>query len=190
MTPMREGPNVFVELTFPKSGHPSQLLQGRRTCISTVLSLIFLKLVQLIQAVLLYAQNSYVFVFTCNIHFKASVHSFKLSCILGTSTAVFLSNDHSLYAPIYLGWTSYLISFAWDQSNCQERVGNDKIQNEKFLPTVGLEPTTHEKMRLTKYAYMYMDFSDCLFFKIILVLWNTFVKINESGVKFHFYSLL
>ena len=48
----------------------------------------------------------------------------------------------SLYAPIYLGWTSCLISFAWDQSTCQERVESDKIQNEKLLPTVGLEPTT------------------------------------------------
>ena len=63
--------------------------------------------------------------------------------VLGTSTAtVFLSNDHSLYEPIYLGWTSCLISFAWDKSTCQERVGSDKIQNEKFLPTGGLEPST------------------------------------------------
>ena len=63
--------------------------------------------------------------------------------VQGTSTATaFLSNDHSLYAPIYLEWTSCLISFAWDQSTCQEHVGSDKIQNEKFLPTVGLEPTS------------------------------------------------
>ena len=47
----------------------------------------------------------------------------------------------SLYAPIYLGWTLCLISFAWDQEH-QERVESDKIQNEKFLPTVGFEPTT------------------------------------------------
>ena len=50
----------------------------------------------------------------------------------GTNT-VFLSNDHSLYAPIYLGWTSYLISFVWDQSTYQERVESDKIQNKKNL---------------------------------------------------------
>ena len=63
--------------------------------------------------------------------------------VLGTSSAtVFLSNDHSLYAPIYLGWTSCLILFACNQSACQERVESDKIQNEKYLPTVGLEPTT------------------------------------------------
>ena len=32
--------------------------------------------------------------------------------VLGTSSAaIFLSNDHSLYAPIYLTWTSCLISF-------------------------------------------------------------------------------
>ena len=40
----------------------------------------------------------------------------------------------SLYAPIYLGWASCLISFVWDQSTCQERSESDKIQNEKFLP--------------------------------------------------------
>ena len=65
--------------------------------------------------------------------------------VLETSTAaIFLSNGHliSLYAPIYLGWTSSLISFVWDQSTCQERVESDKIQNEKFLPRVELEPTT------------------------------------------------
>ena len=28
------------------------------------------------------------------------------------------------------------------QLNCQEHVESDKIQNEKVLPTVGLEPTT------------------------------------------------
>ena len=63
--------------------------------------------------------------------------------VLGTSTVIVSpSNDHSLHAPIYLGWTSCLISFAWDQSTCQERVESDKIQNEKVLPKVGLEPTT------------------------------------------------
>ena len=35
----------------------------------------------------------------------------------------------------------YLISFVWGQLTCQERVESDKIQNEKFLPTVGPEPT-------------------------------------------------
>ena len=63
--------------------------------------------------------------------------------VLGTSTAaIFLSNDHSLYAPLFLEWSSCLISFSWDQSTCQERVESNKIQNEKFLPTVFLEPTT------------------------------------------------
>ena len=55
--------------------------------------------------------------------------------VLGTSTAtVFLSNDHSLYAPIYLGWTSCLISFAWDQSTCQERIGSDKNKMKNSCP--------------------------------------------------------
>ena len=64
---------------------------------------------------------------------------------VGTSTvAIFLSNDHSLYAPIYLGWTSCLISFVWHQSSCQERVESNKMQNEKILPTCGFEPTTIE----------------------------------------------
>ena len=50
--------------------------------------------------------------------------------VLGTSTtAVFLSNDHSLYEPIYIGWTPCLISFVWAQSTCQEGVESDKIQN-------------------------------------------------------------
>ena len=53
--------------------------------------------------------------------------------VLGTTTAnVFLSNDHSLYAPIYLGWRSCLISFEWDQSTCQERIESDKIQTENI----------------------------------------------------------
>ena len=67
--------------------------------------------------------------------FKASAHSFK-------RFASRLLKLTSLYAHIYLEWTSCLISFAWDQSTCQERVGNDKIQNEKSLPTAGLEPST------------------------------------------------
>ena len=62
--------------------------------------------------------------------------------VLGTSAAaIFLSNDHSLYAPIYFGWMSCLISFEWKQSTCQERVESEIIQNEKFLLKVGLEPT-------------------------------------------------
>ena len=44
--------------------------------------------------------------------------------------------------PIYIGWTSCLISFVWDQSTCQERIESDKIQNEKLLSIVGHEPTT------------------------------------------------
>ena len=67
---------------------------------------------------------------------KASAHSFK------RFTSRLLKLSFSLYAPMYLGWASCLISFAWDQSTCQERVESDKIQNEQFLPTVGLEPTT------------------------------------------------
>ena len=35
---------------------------------------------------------------------------------------------------------SYLISFVWHQSTCQERVEIEKMENEKFLLTVGLEP--------------------------------------------------
>ena len=63
--------------------------------------------------------------------------------VLGTSTTViFLSNDHFLYAPIYLEWTSCLISFVWGHSTCEERGESDKIQNETVLPTAGLEPTT------------------------------------------------
>ena len=62
--------------------------------------------------------------------------------VLGTSTAAFfLSNDHSLYAPIYLGWMSCLISFVLHQSARQECVESEKMQDEKVLHTMGLEPT-------------------------------------------------
>ena len=60
--------------------------------------------------------------------------------VLGTSTTnIFLSKDHFLYAPRMDGMLDFIV---WDQSTCQERVGRDYIQNEKVLPTVGLKPTT------------------------------------------------
>ena len=47
---------------------------------------------------------------------KAIAHTFLNYHVLGTCTAViFLSNGHSVYAPIYLGGTSCLISFVWDK---------------------------------------------------------------------------
>ena len=62
--------------------------------------------------------------------------------VLGTNTDTgFLSNDHSLYAPIYFGWTSCLISFAWDQSTSQERVESDKMPNEKNLAHSNPQPS-------------------------------------------------
>ena len=76
----------------------------------------------------------------CKIKLKL-LRTYLKNCVLGTSTAaIFLSNDHSLYSLIYLGWTSCLISFTWEQSTCQERVENDKIQSGNFLPTMGLDP--------------------------------------------------
>ena len=73
--------------------------------------------------------------------------------VLGTNTAaIFLSNDHSLYAPIYLGCMPCLISFEWHQSTCQGRVESEKKkQNEKFLLTVGLEPTALRSWSLMLY---------------------------------------
>ena len=66
----------------------------------------------------------------------ASAHSF-------TRFTSWLSKlSFCLYAHIHLGWTSCLISFVWDQSTCQESVESEKMQKEKFLSTVGLEPTT------------------------------------------------
>ena len=35
-----------------------------------------------------------------------------------------------------------LNTLVWDQSTCKERIESDQIQNEKYLLTVGLEPTT------------------------------------------------
>ena len=73
--------------------------------------------------------------------------------VLGTSTAaIFLSIDLSLYAPIYLGRMSCLISFVSDQSTCQERVESDKIQNKKFMPTVELEPSAYSVLH-TVYGF-------------------------------------
>ena len=67
---------------------------------------------------------------------KPGAHLFKLPC-----TRNYYHRHYSLYATIYLRWTSYLISSVWDQSTCKERIESDKIQNEKFLSTVWLEPT-------------------------------------------------
>ena len=53
--------------------------------------------------------------------------------VLGNAT-VFLSNDHSLYVPIYLGWTLCLITFAFDQTTCQERVGSEKYKMKNSCP--------------------------------------------------------
>ena len=95
-------------------------------------------------------------------------------CVLGTiATALLCSNDHSLYAPTYRGWTSCLISFVWDQSTSQERVESDTIQKEKFLPTMVLGPTVMRfevycstdlpnhawwKLSYLDYLYTYMYF--------------------------------
>ena len=84
--------------------------------------------------------ESYIVIDQCDSgHFsvlKASAHSFK------RFTSRLLKLSFSLCALIYLGWTSCLILFAWDQSICQECVESEKIQNEKVLPTAGLELTT------------------------------------------------
>ena len=67
------------------------------------------------------------------LYLQASAHSFKhfTSRLLKSTFSLSLSLSLSMH--IYnFGWTSCLISFAWGQSTCQERVGSDKIQNEKF----------------------------------------------------------
>ena len=62
--------------------------------------------------------------------------------VLRASTAaIYLSNDHFVNAPTYLGWNGILHFIVWDQLDCQMRVVSDKIQK-KILPTVGPEPTT------------------------------------------------
>ena len=63
-------------------------------------------------------------------HFLKLVRTLLNYRVLGTNTAaIFLSNDHSLYAPIFLGLTTCLIFFVWDQSTYQKRVESDKIHS-------------------------------------------------------------
>ena len=69
--------------------------------------------------------------------FNTNYRYLKLVCnllnthVLGTNTAaIFLSNDHSLYAPINRRRMSCMISFVWHQTICQERIESGK--NEKW----------------------------------------------------------
>ena len=66
----------------------------------------------------------------------------------------------------YFGWMSCLISFAWDQSTRQERVKGDKIQIEKFLSIVWLEPTT-----LRFPAWYSTDWATRALMKAVLLEW-------------------
>ena len=59
-----------------------------------------------------YLSYNALYTYSCSIAIKL-VRTLLNYRVLGTITAtVFLSNDHSLYALKYLGWTSCLISFA------------------------------------------------------------------------------
>ena len=75
-------------------------------------------------------------------YLKLVCTNFNYRVLISCTAAIFLSNEYSLYAPIYLGWTSCMILFVWGQSTVQQRVESDKIQNEKFLLTVGLETSS------------------------------------------------
>ena len=72
----------------------------------------------------------------CNISVKASAHSFKRF----TSQLLKLSFSLSLSLCTYIPRVDVMLDFICMEP--QERVESDKIQNEKFLLTVGLEPTT------------------------------------------------
>ena len=64
---------------------------------------------------------------------------------------------------------SCLISIVWDQSACQECAESDKIQNHKFLPKVGLEPTTFEMCSLMIYQLSYPGFDKCRPIKLTFI---------------------
>ena len=99
------------------------------------------------------------------------VHTYLNYRVLGIRTAaICLSNDHFLCAPIYLGWTSCLISFVWDQSTCQECVEIDPTDLRKVcgIPTGNAYSSRHSFTWIC---------SNC---------WDNFAKLFPSDIPQYF----
>ena len=63
--------------------------------------------------------------------------------VLGTITATLFSFKWSFSLCTYIPRMDVMLDFiCMGPVDRKERIGSDEIQNEKFLPTVGLEPTT------------------------------------------------
>ena len=87
-------------------------------------------------------------------------------CVLGSS-AIFLSNGHSLYAHITSDECHVCVYLYRTSTTCQRRIESDRIQNEKFLSTVGLELTT-----LTFVAWCSTDLATLALMELVLLKWH------------------
>ena len=103
-----------------------------------------------------------------------------LTCTCTSTTTIFLSNDHSLYAPI-LPLMNVMLDFNLEPIDMQGRVQSDKIQKE-FLLTVGLEPTTlrcvarcsTELPGLWSKLCYHKDFYTYMYFRYQCIYWYKF----------------
>ena len=78
----------------------------------------------LVKSESLFLGHFFYFNVTANLNNRLTTPPFELSYCL------------SIYTN-HIRWISCLISFVWDQSICQERKHKQKLQNEKYLSTVG-----------------------------------------------------
>ena len=110
---------------------------------------------------------------------KASVHYFKLQYTRNKYHRHFSFKWSFSLCTYYLGWMSCLISIEIlsDHSSCQERVGSDKIENEKFLPTVGLEPAT-----LRFVACCTTDWATQVSMKAIILKWPLYIHVLPISI--------
>ena len=87
---------------------------------------------------------------------------------------------------------SCLISFVRSQPTCQERVESDRIQTEKFLPTVGLEPKTLRFVAPFSTDWAYRALMKAVFLKwplnihVLPITMYTLVWVREWLSRAHF----